>query len=328
MENEQSLGKGILKRILVIVLAIIILLTIGVKAANSQTHNVSIQFSDDCEVVVLTNKTKVADILAENHIIILEDETVYPDKESNIDISKKIVISKKVDEPIVISEQTSDITTEEILGKYVTIVEKIIVEQVEIPFETITKDISNSSNTENKVLQEGKNGIKEIKYKVKYQNDVEIERTEISSQVIKEPVQKIIQISSKAVQVASRSGDRSVAQNSANALAAKVANITPTVSTFNTSAYCACVSCCGKTNGITSSGQKASSWYTLAGGKNLPIGTIVYIPALSNKPNGGWFVVQDRGGAITNNKLDIYMDSHGQALQYGRKSLECYVYKF
>ena len=328
MENKQSLGKGILKRILVIVLAIIILLTIGVKAAKSQTNNVSIQFADDCEVVVLTNKTKVADILAENHIIVLEDETVYPDRESNIDISKKITISKKTDEPVVVSEETSDITTEEILGKYVTIVEKIIVEQVEIPFETVTKDISNSKETENKVLQEGQNGIKEIKYKVKYQNEEEIERTEISSQVIKEPVEKIVQISSKAVQVSSRAGDRTIAQNAGNALAAKVANITPTVSTFNTSAYCSCASCCGKSNGITSSGQKATSWYTLAGGKNLPIGTVVYIPALSNKPNGGWFVVQDRGGAITNNKLDIYMGSHSEALAYGRKNLECYVYKF
>ena len=31
----------------------------------------------------------------------------------------------------------------------------------------------------------------------------------------------------------------------------KVQGITPTVRTLNTSAYCACMKCCGKTNGIT-----------------------------------------------------------------------------
>ena len=36
--------------------------------------------------------------------------------------------------------------------------------------------------------------------------------------------------------------------------------------------------------------------------------------------------MQDRGGAISNNKLDIYMGTHSQAIQFGRRSLECYVY--
>ena len=95
---------------------------------------------------------------------------------------------------------------------------------------------------------------------------------------------------------------------------------------MNASAYCSCMSCCGKTNGITASGAKASSWYTLAAGKGIPIGTIVYIPALSNTPNGGWFVVQDRGGAISNNRIDIYMNSHGEAINFGRRNLQCYLY--
>ena len=56
------------------------------------------------------------------------------------------------------------------------------------------------------------------------------------------------------------------------------------------------------------------------------MGTIIYIPALSNKPNGGWFVVQDRGGAISNNKLDIFCSTHNEALQFGRRNLECYIY--
>lgn len=103
--------------------------------------------------------------------------------------------------------------------------------------------------------------------------------------------------------------------------------MTPQVVKMNTSAYCACARCTGKTNGITSSGARAKEWYTVAAGSGYPIGTVIYIPALANKPNGGWFVVEDRGGAISNNRIDIYMDSHSSAIIFGRKSLECYVYK-
>lgn len=35
---------------------------------------------------------------------------------------------------------------------------------------------SADSNTTNKVLKEGKDGIKEVTYKIKYQNEVEIEK--------------------------------------------------------------------------------------------------------------------------------------------------------
>ena len=58
------------------------------------------------------------------------------------------------------------------------------------------------------------------------------------------------------------------------------------------------------------------------------MGTVIYIPYFKDKPNGGWFVVQDRGGAISSSKLDIFMGSHGQALQFGRHNLTCYVYEF
>lgn len=100
----------------------------------------------------------------------------------------------------------------------------------------------------------------------------------------------------------------------------------PVVVKLNTSAYCACEICCGKTDGITASGRKAKPWHTVAAGRKYPIGTIVYIPALTNMPNNGWFEVEDRGGAISDEKLDIYFESHEEALKYGRKTLEAYIY--
>lgn len=138
----------------------------------------------------------------------------------------------------------------------------------------------------------------------------------------------MVQVNKKVI--TSRSSNERTTYNPATTasttLAKQVEGKTPQVKTFNTSAYCSCSKCCGKSTGITSSGAKATSWYTLAAGSGYPIGTIIYIPYFKDKPNGGWFVVQDRGGAISNSKLDVYMSTHSQALQFGRRTLECYVY--
>ncbi len=324
MKTEEKLSIKIIRKIVFISIILICLLTIGVMASKSEVNYVTIVFPEGYESTVMTSKVLVSDILSENHIIVLPDETVYPEIDSNIDLTKTITISKKTAEKKIIAEDVESVTTEEILGKYVTVTEKIIVEQVEVPYETITKDVSKSgTETKDSVLQQGANGLKEIKYKVKYQDEEEIERTVISEQVIKEPVDKIVQISTK---VTSRSGSRS-ASISPEAIAASVDGVTPKVVKLNTSAYCSCSVCCGKSNGITSSGAVAKEWHTVAAGSGYPIGTVIYVPSLADKPNGGWFVVQDRGGAISNNRIDIYMGSHSSALQFGRKTLECYIYQ-
>lgn len=93
----------------------------------------------------------------------------------------------------------------------------------------------------------------------------------------------------------------------------------------NISAYCPCEICCGKTNGITASGKKATQYYTIAAPRSIPFGTKVYIPYFKDAENKGIFVVQDRGGAIAENRLDIFFNTHKQALNFGRKYLEIYI---
>jgi 3D (Asp-Asp-Asp) domain-containing protein len=326
METEEKLSIRIIRKIVFVSIIVILILVAGVFATKSDVNYVTINFSDDTSISVVTTKVKVSEILAENNIVLLDDEQVVPSIDSNINATKTIAISK-IDTPtVVVAEEISSVSTEEIRGNYVTVTEKIITEQVEIPYETVTKDISQSdTETTDKVLQEGQNGIKEIKYKVKYQDDEEIERTVISETVLQEPVDKIIQISTK---ITSRSSS-SYRTTSGISLASTVEGITPTVTTMNVSAYTAAT--CGKSSsdpnyGKTSSGAIASAWYTIAAGPSLPIGTVVYIPYFASEPNGGWFVVEDRGGAITNSRIDVYMDTITECTSFGRRNLECYVY--
>ena len=329
--NKNENASVSLVKIMAISIIFIFITGIGVMASSSRISSVKIILSSGYEMTVLTAKTKVADILNENHISLEEDEVAVPGPEEEISENKTIRIVNETDAILEKAEEEKVISSEEILSSYGTIVEKLVTEQEVIPFETITKEATGEGTKQNKVIQKGKNGLKEVTYKVKYQNDEEIERTEISSTIISEPVNKIVEV--RTVQVTSRSSSERIATTNpattaSTTLAKKVEGITPTVRTFNTSAYCSCAKCCGKTNGITASGAKASAWYTVAAGKGYKLGTVIYIPALKNKPNGGWFVVQDRGGAISNSKLDIYMGSHSSALQYGRRSVEAYIYEF
>lgn len=327
MKNNSKLSYNITKRIILMVIILICLLTIGVIATNLNINYIRIIF-DDSEITVMTSKTKVSDILEENNIVVLDGEYVYPNLNNEIDITKTITISKNEKQNVMISENEENITTEQILGSYTTVTEKIIIEQEEIPFETITKDVSNSdSETSDRVIQEGINGLKNVKYKVKYQNDIEIDRTLISEEIIKEPVDKIIQIYTKVTNRTAERNTQIVATSAA--VANSVAGREPKVMTMNVSAYTA--STCGKSPsdpgyGITSSGLPAKAWYTIAAGSSYPIGTVVYIPYFASAPNGGWFVVQDRGGAISNSRLDVYMDTYGECINFGRRNLECYVY--
>ena len=291
-----------------------------------QLSTVKVKFSNNSEINVLTTKTKVAEILQENHILLLENEKTTPELEDEIDENSIIIISEVGNEVVMPSNEVEDTTIENLDNEYLAITEKIITIKEEIPYETVEKDISNNSEkTSNKVLQDGEKGIREIKYRVKYKGKKELSRELISTKVVKEPVDRIVQVVSK--QVTSRN---TVNRTSSKTIAKKIDGVEPKVVTMNVSAYTA--STCGKSTtdsgyGVTASGSKASEWYTVAAGKGYDIGTVIYIPYFKNKPNGGWFVVQDRGGSISNSKIDIYMGSYSECIQFGRKSLECYVYE-
>lgn len=329
-----------LKKVLIVSTLLLLTMGISVFAVSSKVNNVKIILSDGYEMNVLTTKEKVSDILNENYIILLEDEIVIPGLDNTISDNRTIRITKETDinniKTAEVVQTSSEITAEQLLQEnYNNIVEKIIVEQTTIPFETETKDLSTGNGSKREIIkQNGVDGIKQTTYKIKYQDDVEISRIEVSSAITQEARNKIVEIVNNET-VSRNTVTRGSTEIAANAsakgisLASKVEGITPTVVTLNASAYTA--STCGKSPsssgyGITASGARATGWCTVAAGKGYPIGTIIYIPYFANKPNGGWFIVQDRGGAISNNKLDIYMNTYNECISFGRRNLECYVY--
>ena len=116
-----------IKKIIGICLILLFVMGVGVMADNAKLVNVKIILSNGYIMNVTTSKNKVADILEENHIILLPEESVIPEKESNISDNKTIKISKdeKQVEVAQTEENSSNITVETLLKSYDSIVEKI-----------------------------------------------------------------------------------------------------------------------------------------------------------------------------------------------------------
>ena len=100
---------------------------------------------------------------------------------------------------------------------------------------------------------------------------------------------------------------------------------------FKLTAYCPCEKCCGiwaqnrptdeAGNEIirTASGKIAEQGYTVAADKaKLPFGTKLMI-------DGHEYEVQDVGGAIKDNRIDVYFESHEEALAFGVQYAEVFA---
>lgn len=197
MKNQEKASISIMKVICVSIILILIS-GIGVMAVNTNLKDVKIILKNGYELTALTSKSTVSEILDENNIILEDDEKTVPDLTETV---KEGTVIKIVDKSytevqiVEISQTGVETTLEQLMNSYAPITEKIVVEQVTIPFETITKNTAGTStNTTNRVIRQGKDGLKEITYKIKYQNDIEIEKLQLSEKIITEPVNKIVQV--------------------------------------------------------------------------------------------------------------------------------------
>ena len=308
MRREEKASISIMKIICVSIILILIS-GISVLAVSTDLKDITIVLQNGYEMTTVTSKSKVSDVLSENNIVLNENQKTIPDLDSEITSGDTIKITDKSYNEVQIakiSEEGIETSLDQLLESYAPITEKIVVEQVVIPYETITKNTTGTStDTTNKVVREGKDGLKEVTYKVKYQNDVEIEKSVISEVVVQEPVDKIVQVQKK---VTSRSSTLP-----------RVSSTSTTGGTvYKITAYCPCAKCCGKTNGRTASGTTATAGRTVAASSKFAFGTKLNI-------GGHVYTVEDRGGAISGNKIDIFVNTHAEALQWGVRYLNVSV---
>ena len=87
--------------------------------------------------------------------------------------------------------------------------------------------------------------------------------------------------------------------------------------------YDCCVLCCGKTDGITASGVKATPGVTVAVDTSIiPLGSDVLVDYGDGIIN--YYRADDTGSAIKGNKLDLCVRSHQEAINLGVRTATVY----
>lgn len=149
---------------------------------------------------------------------------------------------------------------------------------------------------------------------------------------IKKPTARILLIAGAITAFSFASADdltearvRNELLNSTNELKSEL-NEWENIGEFKVTAYCSCKKCCGawaenRPNGVvyTASGEKAEAGKTIAVDTSvIPFGTEVKIGDVI-------YTAQDTGSAVKGNVIDVYYDSHEEALNHGAKYQEVEV---
>ena len=84
---------------------------------------------------------------------------------------------------------------------------------------------------------------------------------------------------------------------------------------YTITAYCPCQKCSEGWGRKTASGATAKAGRTIATDSDFAFGTKLWIEGL------GTYVVEDRGGAVKGNHIDIFFDTHQEAVNFGKQTL-------
>ena len=230
---------------------------------------------------------KVADIISDLDIKIDHDDYTVPSMDSKV----------AKDATIEIYQYTEDTK----------------VWELDIDFPVIEKKNKDLPKGTTKVIQKGVKGKRTKEVKMIYLNSKLVEETVLKDEVFLEPIEQIVEKGTKEVLAApTRSG---------NLKAGIVMNAT---------AYDLSYASTGKRPGdkyygITASGTHVKPGTVAVDPKVIPLGTKLYIESMDSWPDYGYAVAEDKGSAIKGNKIDLFMESRSQCMQFGRRKVKVYI---
>lgn len=102
------------------------------------------------------------------------------------------------------------------------------------------------------------------------------------------------------------------------ASAAPAVNMRP-LGSFKATAYCPCARCCGRAGARTCTGTVPRANHTISvDPRVVPMGSKLLI-------DGVVYTAEDQGSGVNGNKVDIFFNSHQEALRYGVKKVQVYL---
>ncbi|HZJ76643.1 MAG TPA: 3D domain-containing protein, partial [Oscillospiraceae bacterium] len=332
------------KKILIAAVAIALLL-LGTLFVKSQ-KTVMIAY-DGQEIQVSTLANTVENVLCEQNITVGDDDKIIPRMNEQIKDGMEIVIHRAVEVKLIDGQVEKNILTtqtdvknlidslnirlekddkiepklEEPIGEdrvieIIRVSREVVVETQELPFQTIFKNNNSLEKGKTQKIQEGREGLKEIKFEVLYENGVEIEREIIEENIVEGAVNEIIEKGTLAMVATSR-GD-----------IARYSNVlTMTATAYDLSFQSTGRKPGDKYYGLTASGTKIRPGVAAVDPNVIPLGTKLYVESLDGTPDYGYASAEDKGGAIKGNKIDLYIKSAQDVRKFGRRKVKVYILK-
>lgn len=237
---------------------------------------------------ILTAEKTVEDLLRSLDIHIDENDKVQPDLSTPIMKGDEIQITR--------------------------VEEEVVTETQDIPFQTVVKYSESLDYGESRKVQEGQKGLKEIEYKVVYEDGVEVAREMLREIVHRTAVNEIIERATLNYIVTSRGEVKRYKK----------------VYIMEATAYDAGYESTGKRPGdpyygITRSGTKVRPGVVAVDPKVIPLGSKLYIESIDGTKSYGFASAEDTGSAIKGNRIDLYYESRQEALKFGRRKVKVYV---
>ncbi len=342
MESLINSIKGINKKILIAVAAAVILI-MGVSVVSM--HKTVVIAHDGQEVEVSTFSNTVGAILRKQGIEIREEDKVLPGINEKIEDGARIIVSRAFEIKLIDQgEEKTILTAEENLTdllksldiqleeddkiepdldspltagatvKIIRVAEEYLVENQEIPYQTIVKYSDSLEHGKSQKVQEGTKGLKEVKLRIVYEDGIEVGREIVDEKVYQEAVNEIVE------------------KGTLNYLVTSRGEVTryKKVLTMSASAYDAGYESTGKNPGdpyygLTRSGTKVRPGVVAVDPKVIPLGTKLYIESTDGTSSYGYASAEDTGSAIKGNKIDLFFENRSDALRFGRRTVKVYV---
>ena len=238
---------------------------------------------------VLTHCSALAEVLKENEIEIGESDRI-----EGANIEDKIFRGMSV--------------------RIVRVKEDLITEKVTISYEVEKRSNQRLEQGVEKTVREGQEGIRELLYRVVYEDGVMVSKELVKETVVASPVNKLVEYGTIARYTTAR-GD--VLRYS------KVLNMRAT-------AYTSSFKDTGKNPGhpefgITYTGIKAKKGIIAVDPNVIPLGTRVYVECPGDIPDYGFALAADTGGAIVGNLIDLYFETQEEVNSWGIKKVKVYI---
>lgn len=307
------------------------------------------------KVNIETYASNVADVLAQEGIILAQEDETVPALTDRVKDGDTVTVNRAVGITLIdgdnsFEKRTAKKTVKDVFLQFVgdtengTVVnhgmddevyegmvieiayllDELVSEQSEIAYKTVKKESRKLEPGVTVTAQQGQNGLTENTYRVYYENGEEVSREIISTRVVKEPVEEIIEYGAAAAAggLTYRSG--SVVSRSGGEFRYR------SYIDVSATAYDLSYESCGKRPGdrgygITASGMKAQYGVVAVDPRVIPLGTRLYIEAADGSWVYGNAVAGDTGGAIKGNKIDLFFNTRQECLNFGRRSARVYI---